>query len=270
VYPSVHAAWHAFSEPFEGRVLSMYLDIKGLVTCGVGNLIDTPGEAQKLPWRKENGQPATRYEIGEAWHRLKGAQELRFKSVSHARALTGLVLTDADVDALVERKLRENDAYITEHWFPGFQEIPADAQLAVLSMAWAVGPAFNTKFPIFTTSARAGKWLDCARGCTIREDGNPGVIPRNRANRLCFENAGIVAANGLDRSFLNWPSEPRALPSLDRPEDSPPLAAPVDHAANDRAANLLGVRTLEVLVADLRPGIPSEPDHDEETKPEVS
>src|SRR5690606_22446954 len=35
---SVIDRWHDFSEPLEGRVSSMYLDVKGLVTCCVGNL----------------------------------------------------------------------------------------------------------------------------------------------------------------------------------------------------------------------------------------
>ena len=39
---SVIDRWHEFSEPLEGRVNSMYLDVKGLVTTCVGNLIDTP------------------------------------------------------------------------------------------------------------------------------------------------------------------------------------------------------------------------------------
>ena len=225
MHPSVHAAWKSFSEPFEGRVLSMYLDIRGLVSTGVGNLIDTVGEAQKLPWRHQStGMPATPYEIGEAWHRLKGAPEYAHKSTAAARALTGLVLTEADVDALVERKLRESDAYITEHWFPRFQEIPADAQLAILSMAWAVGPAFNTKFPLFTAAALAGKWWDCMAGCKIREEGNPGVVPRNKANKLCFENATHVATNRDDPRVLHWPN--RYQPGLVMPEDNPRLDPP--------------------------------------------
>lgn len=222
MHPSVHAAWHAFSTPFEGRVLSMYLDIKGLVTTGVGNLIDTVHEAQKLPWRKESsGQLATPYEIGEAWHKLKGAQELAHKHTSHARALTGLVLTDAAVDALVERKLRENDEFITTHWFPHFQQIPADAQLAILSMAWAVGPAFNTKFPLFTHAALAGKWWECAERCTIREEGNPGVVPRNKANRICFKNASGVVSHSEDPSVLWWPRQ-FVNPALRREDLTPP------------------------------------------------
>lgn len=265
MHPSVHAAWHRFSEPFEGRILSMYLDVKGYVTTGVGNLIDSVSEAQKLPWRHQStGMPATPYEIGEAWHRLKSAPEYAHKSTAAARALTGLLLTDADVDALVERKLQENDAYITNHWFPRFEEIPADAQLAILSMAWAVGPAFNQKFPLFTYSALAWKWWECASSCRIREEENPGVIPRNKANRLCFQNASVVVANDSDRSVLHWPNvfRPRAVPE-DNPPLEPPIAGPgLQDALDDardatraaRNTELFDVDRDEITVNDLPKG----------------
>lgn len=40
MYPSVTSFFRVFNEPLEGVVAYMYLDIKGLVTVGVGNLID--------------------------------------------------------------------------------------------------------------------------------------------------------------------------------------------------------------------------------------
>ena len=46
---SVRRGFIGFSAPFEGRLHYMYLDVKGLVTTGVGNLIDSVGAAQALP-----------------------------------------------------------------------------------------------------------------------------------------------------------------------------------------------------------------------------
>lgn len=34
-----------FTIPLEGKVSSMYLDVKGLVTTGIGNLVDQIGRA---------------------------------------------------------------------------------------------------------------------------------------------------------------------------------------------------------------------------------
>lgn len=49
----------------------------------------------------------------------------------------------------------------------------------------------------------------------IRELGNPGVVPRNAANRLCFANAAVVLEQGLDPKMLFWPNaaSPSAGPS---------------------------------------------------------
>lgn len=268
MHPSVHAAWHRFSEPFEGRVLNMYLDVFGKVTTGVGNLIDTVSEAQKLPWKHQgSGYLAAPDEVADAWRRLKARQDLRKRGTSHALALTGLVLTNEDVDALVARKLASNNRELSK-FFPGFESMPADAQLGILSIAWAVGPAFSQKFPLFTAAANAGRWADAAahgkikdeddRGTPNEDDDipNPGVIPRNKANKLCLLNAGDVLAQGTDRTVLHWPN--RYPAQLATPEDPPPLEPPVP---SDRSANLLGVRTLETLKLGM-------PDPNDETEPE--
>jgi GH24 family phage-related lysozyme (muramidase) len=206
MYESVRDAWHSFSEPFEGRVPSMYLDILGLVTCGVGNLIDPVSEALKVPfYRDDDGGRATPDQVRAAWFALKERQDLKRRGVSYARALTRLHMRDEDIDALVASRLASNEAFICK-WLPAFPTIPADAQLGILSMAWAVGAGFNRKFPTFTKAALAGDWFAAQAACTIREDGNPGVVPRNKANRICFGNAHLVATYGLDRAALHWPA----------------------------------------------------------------
>jgi GH24 family phage-related lysozyme (muramidase) len=223
MHQSVADAFHAFSQPLEGRVPSMYLDILGLITCGVGNLIDPISAALPLPWKRDSdGALASQQEIRDAWTRLKNRPDLAKKNVSHARALTGLHLDDSDIDALVDRKLSENERFITG-WLPSFPEVPADAQLGILSMAWAVGPGFNRKFPTFTRAATAGDWFGAQASCKIREAGNPGVVPRNARNRVCFGNAHTVATLDLDRSILHWPS---VATDARPPAETVPDAAP--------------------------------------------
>src|SRR5580704_1499007 len=50
MYSSVRDIFPNFSKQFEGRVGWMYLDVKGLVTIGVGNLIDPLPAAVGLPF----------------------------------------------------------------------------------------------------------------------------------------------------------------------------------------------------------------------------
>jgi hypothetical protein len=46
---SVRAAWCDFNRSLEGWVSWMYLDVEGLVTTGMGNLIDPVEAAFPLP-----------------------------------------------------------------------------------------------------------------------------------------------------------------------------------------------------------------------------
>lgn len=222
LHQSVKDAWRTFSEPLEGRVAGMYLDILGLVTCAVGILIDPIEHALSLPWKRDiDGMAATEAEIRAAWALLKSHQEYAHRGTAAARALTKLHLDEADIDELVADKVESNAQFVAAHYFPFFEKFPADAQLGIMSMAWAVGPGFPAKFQIFKACVLAGDWLGARDACTIRETGNPGVVPRNAANRVCFANAEIVSRCGIARDVLRWPA-----------------VAQADVPAHERAANL--------------------------------
>jgi hypothetical protein len=214
--------WHEFSEPLEGRVPHMYLDIIGLVTCGVGNLIDASRAGSKspwspalaLPWTLEDGTRATREQVIGDWQRLKSQPALAKLHYKFAGKVTVCRLTDQAIDDLVLSKLREFERELVKH-FPGWDGFPADAQLGICSMAWAVGPAFAIKFTNFARAVNAGDWLGAQASCKIREQGNPGVVPRNARNRHCFENAARVVALDMPRDVLHWPgfaASPLAAP----------------------------------------------------------
>jgi hypothetical protein len=67
-------------------------------------------------------------------------------------------------------------------------------------MSWACGPGFQ-----FARLARAlcdRDWAVAAVECKIREAGNPGVVPRNVANRVMYKNAEQSQAIGMDPSIL--------------------------------------------------------------------
>ncbi len=191
---SVIEAWHAFSEPLEGRVYHFYLDVKGLVTIGVGNLVDPVTSALSLPLRKPDGSLATKDEIRADWVSVKSQPSLAKRHYRYAGMVARLRLTDTDIDDLVARKLQSNAQELTKR-FPVFPEWPADAQLATLSMAWALGPAFSSRWPNWSQCARDQKWDMCAKSCTIRTEGNPGVHPRNLLNSAHFREASTTLAH---------------------------------------------------------------------------
>ena len=72
-----------------------------------------------------------------------------------------------------------------------------------------MGPGGFTGFPNFSAACQKLDFKTAAAECKLSEVGNPGVIPRNRANFVLFSNAAIVAApdSGLDPSTLFYPKD---------------------------------------------------------------
>jgi GH24 family phage-related lysozyme (muramidase) len=203
-HTSIRDGFLAFSRPLEGRVPWMYLDIKGLVTTGVGNLIDPVGLALKLPFvHKGDGSPASEVEIRAEWQRLKDDQSLAQKRYTACEAITDLRLTDASIDELVLAKFDSNDRALRQA-FSNWNDWPADAQLGAHSIAWA-GAGFPTKWKNFRAAAEAHDWKTAAAEAHIDETGNPGIKARNEANAQLFHNAWVVEEDELDRTVLHYP-----------------------------------------------------------------
>ncbi|MGW0844572.1 peptidoglycan-binding protein [Streptomyces sp. NPDC002787] len=201
MHQSVREAFLPFSEPLESRENFMYLDIKSLVSTGVGNLLDADNPESfgsnprplpdifTLDWFDEQtGVAATRDEIEKEYQKVKFSGTAR-ASIGEKKGITRLRISESAIDALVTTKLNsfENTLRAREP-FAAFDSWPADGQLGLLSMAWAMGPKFS--FPNFQRAAPVGDWSTMARECRMRESDNPGVIPRNVRNGLLFTLAG--------------------------------------------------------------------------------
>ena len=234
VHASVRSYFIRFNEPIEARVGYMYLDIKGLVTIGVGNLIDVEKaddmngledvrkELVKLPFvykkgRLDAGKPAGAAAIWAEWKKVKAKQEWARSRDGYRNfgAFTDLRLSDDAIDTLVMNKLEAMERELTHvPAFWDFRKWPADAQLGLLSMAWALGvPKLRMGWPNFRVACKKQDFDDAAKRCTIRSADNPGVIPRNHANQQMFKNAAAVLAgdgtnlaqNTIMRTTLYYP-----------------------------------------------------------------
>lgn len=207
----------------------MYLDILGLATCAVGCLIDPIQMALDIPWTLEDGSLADKAQVRADWHLLKDNaghySKLHWK---YARAATKVRLTEQAINDLVDKRLAANEVIIRKA-FPDFATFPADAQLAMASISWAVGAAFHIKFMNLANAIRAQNWTVAVGTCKIREDNNPGIRPRNAINYLCFANAQVSKNRGLDPAVLIWPEAARS------DETIPPTAA-IDAVADLKAA----------------------------------
>ncbi len=190
----VRQGWVAFTSRFEGVVPFMYLDILGKVTTAIGDLIDSVAEAQALPWVHIQGVigaqygaggplPASAAEVAAEWHYVKSRTDLSQRGGGAYGAITHLRLTDEGILAVVGRRLDAMDHNLAAR-YPYWEDLPAEAQTAVLSMCWAAGE--HSAWPHFDAALAARDWATCAVQCHLDDAHNPGLKPRNVANRDLF------------------------------------------------------------------------------------
>jgi hypothetical protein len=174
----------------------MYLDVKGLVTTAVGNLIDSPEAALTLPWADRYGSPAAPATVRAEWAMVKGLQSMAKRGGLAFAAVTNLRLKAADIDQLVQTELSETAAHLAARApFAAFESFPPPAQLALLDMAWNMGPMFA--YPKLEAAATRGDWATCAAECATA--GGPAA--RNDARKALFLaaiHAPDVLAGGWD------------------------------------------------------------------------
>lgn len=211
MYDSVRSNFLSFSTQFEGRVEFMYLDIYQYVTVGIGNLIDPVAHALALPfvYKNNTGEYADQAAIAAEWNLVKaGGEELARQGHTAARLITQLMLNQVDIDNLVMQKADQFEQTLKTGTaeFADFDNWPADAQLGLLSMAWAMGPAFaqGGRWPNFRLACAAQDWDTAAAESHIPDDTNPGLRPRNQANKTLFLNAARVRADNLPYDVLQF------------------------------------------------------------------
>lgn len=195
----------SFNSKLEGYIHHMYNDVKGFVTVGVGNLLASANAAAGLNFTHGlNGSPAGPGEKSVAWTLVSQAPRGLPVSLNGADiygALSDLRLNDADIDQLVLSKATALDAMNPIDFPVVSASFPADAQLGLISMRWP--GAWNT-FSKFKTHVMAGRWFGAARECYFNEAGNPGLKPRNVANRWLFSLAGRVKGMSLPPTTLYY------------------------------------------------------------------
>jgi GH24 family phage-related lysozyme (muramidase) len=215
MWESVSDNWVVFNEPLEGVLPFMYLDVRGLVTTGMGNLIDTSGALPAVPTEAQRaashgiaaaigwldgGAPASFDAIAAAWDTVKARTDLAPDGGNIFESVTSLRIGDDEINRIVTEKLAQNEVTLANRAeFSEFANWPADAQFGLLSMAWALGPAFH--FPKFQAGVANGDWETAARECLFGP--HVGTIDkRNAMDQQCFHNATQVVQQGLDPSVL--------------------------------------------------------------------
>ena len=198
MWPATREAFYGLTVPLEDDIPHMYRDRLGYVTWGIG-IKDDPGPTTKTtrqPWVKCNGYLATDAEVTAEWKRIKAGPLYADNS---AKIATMHLPKDArdgafwDVADGMERSLQTQ--------FPAWVAWPADAQLAVMSMAWNFGPNLTGGWPTLSAHLSDRDWEFAALNC------EPGAGPnaRSRQNKVMFFQAARAAYAGDEPEVLFGP-----------------------------------------------------------------
>lgn len=186
MHASVLPALRGFLGTYEGVCDFMYLDTRGLVTTGIGNLIDPKPLARSYQWlRNSDGQVATAAQVDAEWDQIKARQEHRNRGGRFYRQFATLQLSAGEIERIFRRKAQQFDTSL-QGIFPQWASYPADAQLAMLCHAWALGTGrLRSGWPSYTAACARRDWRTAARECAWR-----GMnAQRKRAMEQMFLNA---------------------------------------------------------------------------------
>lgn len=183
-------AFERLTRKFEGYEPGMYLDVKGLVTVGYGFLVDdedpTKSSSQgacKLGFvHKSDGTFATPFEIDNEWRRVKALQDHTQFAPEWWQEHAVLILPPAEMTRELIARKNSMEMYLRLN--PSFKlwdEYPAGAQLALMSMSWAMGPSMPN-FPRFKSYMSQMLFTLAATECKMDTTNNNGLKIRNAAN----------------------------------------------------------------------------------------
>jgi hypothetical protein len=147
---------------FESDTDFPYDDIEGLVTIGPG-LLCSRGLLLSLPCVHPDGTPATHEEIQAAYDFLQSPAALATdkQGGAHYALLTNVRVTREGLALAAKGTLLRFESQLRAS-FRGWDDACADAQLPVLSKAWAGGGLFAAEWPRFTAAWNASEWEECA------------------------------------------------------------------------------------------------------------
>jgi len=209
MHQSVINALPDFLKQYEGKVNFMYLDVKGLVTIGIGNLIDPLNMALKYEFSPKGGSGvASSGEVTSEWQTVKARKDLINGGSPAFNSITRLQLSDRGITDMVNDSAKAIENYIKTNasartFYADFDNWPADAQLGFMGVAWGGIPLPQFGWHEFPKACQNADWDKAAAECKIN---SPLAMGRNDAHKLMFMNAAAVKSNGDPISVLCWPN----------------------------------------------------------------
>ena len=169
---------------YENNIPHMYLDTYGKVTVGVGHLIKTAQDAQKLPFVDEKKIKATPEAIKAGFENVK--KQLKNMKASYYKKYTKLTLNPTDIDQMLEKHIASFHKEI-KIVFPEFDTFPSEVRLALLDIIFNVGMTdLRTGWTKMKAAIKAKNWMEAGKESRRKP---PIPTDRNDYVRKLFEKA---------------------------------------------------------------------------------
>ena len=175
-------------ELFEGIVPWMYLDTRGYITVGVGEMLATAPRAQSLAFVDTNNQAVNPDVILSDYTRVLTLPPARL--AAFYRSSSSPTLPHAQIDSLLMEHLIFFDKQLSQQ-FPTYSSFPDPAKLGLLDMIYNLGAiGLFRGFPTFMGYVQNRDWPNAALQCQ-RNGPSPA---RNGWTKQQFLEAAAVPA----------------------------------------------------------------------------
>lgn len=148
---------------FEGEIPWMYLDTRGLVTVGVGEMLAAVSAAQALPFIDGTGNPVTADLILAEYNRVTALP--MGQAAATYRAQGSPTLAAASISDLLMTRVQGFDQQLSTR-FGNYAAFPDPAKLGLLDMIYNLGPrGLFAGYPTFMGYVNNENWAGAAGEC---------------------------------------------------------------------------------------------------------
>ncbi len=198
--PLDKAAFVQHLKAVEGFVPYMYKDTNENVTVGIGILLPNAETAKKLPFfMRGTSERAHPRHVENAFNKVRNSPTSGRAGAAAFRPLTNIEISGAEAAV---RALEAVDDFLRQlssaPFFPELASYPANAQMAILDMAYTLGPTgTREKFKKFTGAVRRRDWKRAAIESNRRDVG-PGrnAIIRQWLDEAAQQKPFLIGARG--------------------------------------------------------------------------
>ena len=154
---------HFASPEIENSINHFYLDGEGIVTVGIGCVVDPQKLGEFAMYRKADNGLASMQEIGNEYSAIR--QLPADREADFYAPFCALYMMPADVVTLFSERLTEIMTDIEAQTGP-MENYPDAAQLGMADMGLNLGPTkLRNKFPTYMSDFIAKDWPGCAAEC---------------------------------------------------------------------------------------------------------